>query len=131
MNYVAVDTSSIIAVVLNEPEKSKLIEITSEAELIAPPSVHWKMGNAFSAMFKKKRLKLREAIAAIKEYRKIPIQFVNVELESSIRMAEKENIYAYDAYILVCAKKYNAPLLSLDEAQRVKAVKNGIKVLEV
>jgi len=55
MNIV-IDTSALIAVIAEEPERNRLIELTSGCTLIAPGSVPWEIGNAFSAMFKQKRL---------------------------------------------------------------------------
>jgi len=45
-----VDTSAIIAVLVREPLRAALIDVTAGADLLAPPSVHWEVGNAFSAM---------------------------------------------------------------------------------
>jgi len=42
---VTVDTSVVIAVIANEPEKQSLIRMTEGADLIAPHSVHWEIGN--------------------------------------------------------------------------------------
>jgi len=56
---ITIDTSTILAVVLNEPEKHQLIEITKDAHLIAPMSLHWEIGNALSLMFKKNVLIIR------------------------------------------------------------------------
>jgi hypothetical protein len=33
----------------------RLIEMTKSAELIAPSSLHWEVGNVFSAMFRRNR----------------------------------------------------------------------------
>ena len=44
---VTVDASVLIAVIANEAQKSSLIELTCEADLIAPSSIHWEIGNAF------------------------------------------------------------------------------------
>jgi len=52
---IAVDTSAIIAVIAGEPEKARLIELTKDAIIVAPPSVKWEVGNAFSAMLKRSR----------------------------------------------------------------------------
>ena len=41
---IVVDTSVIMAVITNEPEKDALIEVTRGVDLIAPPSVHWETG---------------------------------------------------------------------------------------
>lgn len=58
---VVVDTSVIIAVIANEPEKDALIAKTKGVELLAPHSLHWKVGNAFSAMLKRQRIRLAQA----------------------------------------------------------------------
>ena len=47
---IAVDTSVIIAVLTNEKSKEKLIQLTKGADLVAPASMHWEMGNAISSM---------------------------------------------------------------------------------
>ena len=70
---VVVDTSVIISIIANEPEKSTLIKLTKGADLISPSSVHWEVGNAFSAMLKQHRITLDLAIKAINVYKKIPI----------------------------------------------------------
>ena len=127
----AVDTSVIIAVIANEPEKEALIELTTGAGLIAPHSVHWEIGNAFSAMLRHERIAVAEAIQAIKLYQQIPIRFVEVELEESLKIAEALAIYAYDAYLIRCALKYKSPLISLDR-NLVKAAKEmGVRVVQV
>ena len=56
-----VDASVIIAVIANEPEKEQLIEITKGADLLAPSSIHWEIGNTFSAMIKRRRVSLEPA----------------------------------------------------------------------
>jgi predicted nucleic acid-binding protein len=131
MNNIVVDASILIAVVTNEPEKGKLVQLTQNADLIAPPSIHWEIGNAFSAMFKRNRVALSEAVRAIEAYQKIPVRFVDVEIEESLKLASTLNIYAYDAYLIRCATKYKAPLLTLDQSliNSAKAIK--APVLEV
>ena len=128
---IVVDTSVIIAVIAEEPEKKKLIHVTRGAELIAPHSVHWEIGNAFSAMFKRKRIGLEEAKCAIKEYQKIPIQFQDVDLNIVLEISSRYNMYAYDAYFIACAMRLNAPLLTLDNVLFSKAREIGIDTIEV
>ncbi|MFQ5455563.1 MAG: hypothetical protein ACE5EA_05065 [Nitrospirota bacterium] len=41
-----------------------MIELTNGADLIVPYSVHWEIGNAFSAMLKRKRITLKQALKA-------------------------------------------------------------------
>ena len=59
---IVIDTSAIIAVIANEPEKEALVELTTGADLIAPRSVHWEIGNAFSAMLRRERIKVEQAV---------------------------------------------------------------------
>ena len=130
MNIV-VDTSVIIAVLLNEPIKGSLVEVTSEATLYAPASLHWEIGNALSAMFKQKRLSLDQAQKAVRMYKQIVLNLMEVDLGKSIQVSSELAIYAYDAYFIACAQKLHAPLLSLDKGLNIAAEKAGIKLLGV
>jgi len=128
---IIIDTSAIIAVLLNEASKPAIIQATQKTDLLAPSSIHWEIVNAFSAMFKRNRLNLDEALTSIAIYQQIPIRFVEIELDESLRIAEELSIYAYDAYLLRSAVKYNLPLLTLDQGLIEQAERLGIKVIEV
>ncbi len=128
---IVVDTSVLTAVIADEPEKSRLIEMTRGSELIAPHSLHWEVGNAFSAMFKRRIITLEKAQAALNIYRKIQIEFIDVELAQSVNIAHQLNIYAYDAYLIQCALQSDAPLISLDRNLVRYAKQMHVHVMEV
>lgn len=128
---IVIDTSAIIAVIAGEPEKERLVELTQGAAIIVPPSVKWEIGNAFSAMLKRSRITLEQAIEAIEVYRSISMETVEINLMEAIRLAGKHNIYAYDAYILQCAVEYGLPLISLDKDLLEIAKRENIQVVEV
>ena len=128
---IVVDTSAVIAVVAGEAEKPRLIELTKDAIIVAPPSIDWEIGNAFSAMLKRGRIELDQAIEAIEVYQEIAIEIVEIDLKEAIRLAGKHKIYAYDAYIIQCAKEYDLPLISLDKNLIVTAKREGVNVIEV
>jgi len=130
MDFV-VDTSVLIAVILNEPEKPRIVRMTSGQSLIGPESIRWEMGNAFSAMFKKSRISLRQAQQALSVFEGIPIRYVDVNLRHALQLAHDNEIYAYDAYFLDCALRHKAPLLSLDGVMVAKAKSLGIKIMEI
>jgi predicted nucleic acid-binding protein len=130
MEYI-VDASVIIAVIANEPVKEHLIEITRGVDLLAPASVHWEIGNAFSAMIKRGRISLDQALNALEIYRKIPLRLTDVELEKTLSIAEKFSIYAYDAYLLRCAIRYKSPLITLDRKLAKIAQNMNIDVVEI
>lgn len=126
-----VDTSAILAVLLNEPSKEALIALTAEAELAAPVALHWEIGNALSALLKRKRLTLNEARQVIREYKLIPLRLLDVGLDDSLVIAAKYEIYAYDAYFVACAQHLSAPLITLDSGLMAAARASNIAVVEV
>ncbi len=95
------DTSTIIAVIANEPEKPLLIAKTQGYDLFAPRSLYWEIGNAFSAMIKRERITLEQATTAIGIYEQIPINLVDVDLKRALEIVGKHKVYAYDAYMIV------------------------------
>lgn len=128
---ITVDTSAIIAVVTNETHRDRLIEASRDAGLLAPSSVHWEIGNAFSAMFKQRRITREQARTAVSAYAEIPIQLVDVSLEAALALAHDLDIYAYDAYVIRCALQYRCPVLTLDAGLRTAALGAGAHVVEL
>jgi len=128
---VVIDTSALIAVLTAEPARDRLIARTQGAELLAPGSVHWETGNALSALLKRRRLKLAEVQAALAAYARIPIRLVEVELGIALELADRFGLYAYDAYLMACARQHGAPLLTLDPRLGRAAHEAGVRVLEV
>jgi predicted nucleic acid-binding protein len=129
--YVTIDTSALIAVIGNEQSKKDIIKITKGYSLCAPKSVHWEIGNAFSAMFKRQKLSLELAQQALAIYRDIPIKYINVPLETTLDLSESQNMYAYDTYLIQCAQQTSTPLLTLDKGLKTVAEKIGVPLLEV
>ena len=130
MNLV-VDASVLLAVLTSEPERGKLIELTQDIDLIAPASVHWEVGNALSNMMKRGRITAIQAKGVLKNYEKIPIRFVEVSLQEAIDVSAKQHIYAYDAYLVVCARDQRCRLISLDKALLRAAKDSGVTTVEV
>jgi len=128
---VVVDTSAVIAVLLGETHREQIIRKTEGADLIAPDTLHWEVGNAFSAMFKQGRLGVETAEEALRRYDEIPIQRVQVTSSEAVRVAARHDLYAYDAYMLVAARRHQAPLLTLDGGLKEAARESGIDLLEV
>ena len=56
---------------------------------------------------------------------------VSVDLKQSLALVRQLNIYAYDAYLLVCAMQLGTPLLTLDAPLKVAAASLGIEVMEI
>jgi predicted nucleic acid-binding protein len=128
---ITIDTSALIAVIGNEASKPKIIAISKGCSLFSPSSVHWEIGNAFSAMFKRRQSSIELAKRALSAYREIPIKFIDVPLEKAIELSHLQNIYAYDAYLIQCAQQTSTSLLTLDNGLKVAAKNAGIAIMEI
>jgi predicted nucleic acid-binding protein len=128
---IVVDTCALIAVITDEPERIRIIELTKENTLIGPGSIPWEIGNAFSAMFKRNRLTLEEAKKGIEIFKNIPIRYIDPDFLNAVSISKQTNMYAYDAYFLDCALRQQAPLLTLDEKLKNTARQLNISILEV
>ena len=128
---IVVDTSAIMSVITDEPDRDALLAVTRGATLRAPSSLHWEIGNAFSAMLKKRHITKAKALKAVALYQRIPIAFTDVSLEDAVELADRHNIYAYDAYMLVCAQRHGSALLSLDAALLRTAKTMNLNVIDL
>jgi predicted nucleic acid-binding protein len=128
---IVIDTSAILAVIGEQREKTELVRLTSGATLVAPSSVHWEMGNALSAMFKRKVISLNQALQLLESYADIPIRFTDLALKQAVALSARLNVYAYDAYVLACAVNQRAPILTLDNGMIAHARELKLDVLEV
>ena len=61
----------------------------------------------------------------------IPLQYVNVDMANVLSIAAQVNAYAYDAYLLDCALRHAAPLLTLDRTLRRAANALGINLVNL
>lgn len=128
---IIVDPSVLVAVLLSEPERPTLVRSTRGADLVAPHSVHWEVGNALTEALKRQRVTLPQAQRALKAYAAIPIRFVDVDLALSVEVAAEQRLYAYDAYLVVCALQQRAPLLTLDASLGRAAIAAGVSLQEL
>jgi len=128
---IVIDTSALLAVIVGEPERDRIVELTSGHALLVPGAVSWEVGNAFSAMLKQHRLTLAEAQEGLRIFQTIPLRVVKVEMASALSLAHDAGLYAYDAYFLDCAVRHATPLLTLDHGLKKAAKQVGVRLLEV
>jgi predicted nucleic acid-binding protein len=121
----------LIAVIVGEPERKRIVEFTTGNTLIGPGSIPWEIGNAFSAMFKQDRLTLDEAQKGLAIFASIPLRYVDPDFVNTLKISKQAKMYAYDAYILDCAIRYKAPLLTLDRKLRAFAQNLNVETMEV
>lgn len=128
---IVIDTSALLAVIVGEPERDRIVELTSGHTLVGPGAIPWEVGNAFSAMLKQRRLTLTEAQEGLRIFQTIPLRFVKVDMTNALSLAYETKLYACDAYFLDCAVRHASPLLTLDHGLKKAAKDIGLKLLEV
>jgi len=130
MNIV-IDTSALLTVILGEPERDAVVAATRSHALIGPGSIPWEIGNAFSAMFKRNRIDLESAREGLEIFQSIPIRYIPTDFLNTLELVEETDMYAYDGYILDCAVRMNAPVLTLDKKLGRTCQGKGIEWMEV
>ena len=113
-----VDTSAVLAVLLEEPERLALIAASRGATLYAPPSLPWEVGNALVALLRRRRLTLSDAQRVWDAFRSVPLRLVDVDVGQAVATATELGLYAHDAYVLELATQHGLPLLTLDKKLR-------------
>jgi predicted nucleic acid-binding protein len=128
---VIADTNTFLAVTLYEPERDKIIKLTLGHDLVAPDILPFEIGNALSAMLKRRRLEPDDLLSVWDATQQIPVDLRSVNIREALKTASQFNIYAYDAYFLVCAISLNSPLITLDRRMIEVARSLGIHIMEV
>ncbi|MCI5191199.1 MAG: PIN domain-containing protein [Candidatus Electrothrix sp. AS4_5] len=124
------DTNIFLAVALNEPEKKDIIRFTAGSDILSPEVLPYEIGNALSAMVKRKRITQKEAMAAQAAAALIPVQLVDINISRALEIALHFNIYAYDAYFLHVAQAFSCPLMTLDKRMMQVAHEMNIEIME-
>jgi predicted nucleic acid-binding protein len=125
------DTNTFLAVALYEPEREKIIRLTLGHDLVAPDILPFEIGNALSAMLKRKRIQPEELLPVWDVTQQIPVDLRSVNIREALKTASKFNIYAYDAYFIECASSLYCPLITLDQRMIEVARSMGVKIMEV
>ena len=127
---ILLDTSIIISVLLNEQTKPFILKNCEGHDLYCSSSIFAELGNAFSALFKKKLLNLNEAKNAIALFYEMNLRVESFNVTSALRYAMNHNIYAYDAYLIELSIRKSSSLYTLDKKLHNLSKKLGIDVLE-
>jgi predicted nucleic acid-binding protein len=124
------DTNIFLAVALEEPEKNMIIKLTLGHDLVAPEVLPFEIGNALTALMKKRALDADELTSAWDMVQTIPVELRQIDVRSALEIASRFNIYAYDAYFIECAISLHCPLLTLDRQMKIVGQNVGINILE-
>jgi predicted nucleic acid-binding protein len=128
---IVIDTSAILAVLLDEPEKQAVVDATMRSAVCAPASLRWEVGNAATAGVKRHRLTTERARQLVSDFEQVRIRELAIDILRAVDLGLELGIYAYDAYILEAARSSGFPLLALDGPIRRNAKKLGLSLVEL
>ena len=128
---IVIDTSAILAVLLDEPEKQAVVEDTMGSVVFATASLSGAVGNAATAGVKRRRLTTERARQLVIDFEQVTIRELAIDLLRAVNLGLELGIYAYDAYILEAARSSGFPLLALDGPIRRNAKKLGLTLVEL
>jgi predicted nucleic acid-binding protein len=127
---ILLDASAIMAVIADEPESDIVIKYTKDAIIVSPNTVPFEIANGLTKMMKKRIIDTQEKmIDIIKNFKKVPIKMVEIDLEKALKIAWEFKIYAYDAFYLEASKRLNLPLLTFDGGMKRVGKEIGLTVL--
>jgi predicted nucleic acid-binding protein len=123
------DASAIMAVIVKEPERELVIELTKDTEIVSPNMVSYEIANGLTKMVKKKIIEKERMINAFAYFERIPIKRIEINIKRALEIAWNYKIYAYDACYLESAKRLDLPLLTFDGNMARIGKEIGINIL--
>jgi len=124
------DASAIMAIILNEQNRDMVIMLTRDATLFSPEVISFEIGNALANLYRKQKISETELLEAYKNFAMIPIRNIKIDIEKALKIACKNQIYAYDAYYLEIANRLKIPLITFDESMKRVALNLKINILD-
>ncbi|MGO8814140.1 MAG: type II toxin-antitoxin system VapC family toxin [Terriglobia bacterium] len=130
MASLVVDTSAVLAVLLNEPTRQALIDATEGYSLVGAPSLPWEIGNALVAGVRRQRISTADVQQAWASYQSVPVRLAHIDAGRAVNLALESGLYAYDGYVLQTALAEGLALLTLDRGLARAAQTIGVKLKE-
>jgi predicted nucleic acid-binding protein len=70
---IILDASAIMAVIVKEPERDLVIQLTQDAAIFSPDMVSYEIANGLTKMMKKKLIEKERMVNAFNYFEQIPI----------------------------------------------------------
>jgi predicted nucleic acid-binding protein len=127
---ILLDASAIMAIILNEPNRNKVINLTKNAILLSPEVIPFEIGNALMGLLKRHKISEKEVLEVYERYTTIPLRIIKIDIEKALKIACKYKIYAYDAYYLEIAYRLKLPLITFDGPMKRVGLDLNLNILE-
>ena len=123
---IIIDSSCIMAVLLDEEKSVVVKRATKGANLISAACLPYEVANSLTSSVKRHRITAELALNIYKEFLKIPVRLIEPDISKAIKIATEEKNYAYDALYIACALDMGAVLYSLDYDMIEIAKRRGV-----
>jgi predicted nucleic acid-binding protein len=127
---ILLDASAVMAIILNEPNRDKVVKLTKNALLLASEVIPFEIGNALINLYKKRKITEEELLETYGKFTSLPMRIIKVDIEKALKIAGKYQIYAYDAYYLETAYRLKIPLITFDGLMKKVALNLNIDVID-
>jgi predicted nucleic acid-binding protein len=114
-----VDASAFVAVMLNEPEGASLSEGLSRARLVVPGLVYFEVANVLTVKLRKRPENKHPYLAAYAQFSRVSVEIGEIDFVSTISLAQRQNLSAYDASYAWLALSRGIELVTLDKRLRL------------
>jgi predicted nucleic acid-binding protein len=126
---ILVDASAMMAVIVKEPERDLVIQLTKDSVIVSPNMIAYEIANGLTKMMKKSIIEQERMVNAFKYFRRIQMKTIEIDIEKALEIAWNYKIYAYDACYIESAKRLDLSLLTFDGAMARIGKELGINIL--
>ena len=109
-----VDASALAALLFGEPEGETVARSLEGARLVAPILLGFELANVCLTKARRHPEQRVELISAFRLWRRLGIEEIAIDYESTLELALTTGLTAYDASYLWLARRLDATLITLD-----------------
>lgn len=116
-----VDASALAAILFGEPEAESVASQLGDSNLRAPVLIEYELANVCLIKCKRNPEQREALIRAFDLRREFDLEYMNVDLDSTLLLAAQTGLTVYDASYLWLARTFGSDLVTLDR-QLLRAV---------
>ena len=109
-----IDASALAAIIFAEPEGAEIATRLEAAMLVAPALLSFEITNVCLTKLRQNPARRADILRAFDLRSAFPIEWYEIDHESSLLLAGQCRLTAYDASYLWLARRLNAELVTLD-----------------
>lgn len=97
---------------------NKFFKDVSSITLYAPKLLEYEVANGVASAMKYRRINKSEGSEAWHFFKKLPIRYLEADLEKAIEISTSHNLSVYDASYIAIAQEHGCKLFTLDKKMK-------------